>query len=155
MDGSMIRHVDIEKDLPALLIMGRNMHKSSIFHVMEYSANKAVDLFNIASMSNEFCFFVSEEDGDTPILTGFFIGRAAEHFFTFDLYAIDLLFWVEPEYRGTQAGSGLVKAYRDWCEDSGVSLSMVGSSTGIDLDRTKRFYEKSGFQCVGHNFIGE
>ena len=82
-----------------------------------------------------------------------FLGVAGSHFCSEDTYAIDQIIWVDPEYRGTGAGRVLVEKYKEWCLEMGVTLPMIGSSTGINIEKTKAFYESCGFECVGHNFV--
>lgn len=144
---------DINTDLTRCLQMAVDMHKASIFSALEYDKAKVIKLFLTADEHNgdPYFFWVVRD----PVIgaIGMMIGFARSHFCSEDTYSIDLLLWVDTPYRGTQSGEMLVTRYLEWAVELGVTLPMIGSSTGIDIDRTKAFYERCGFECVGHNFI--
>ena len=140
---------DFERDFYCIMRMAKEMHESSIFNVLEYSQRKVAQFLIDASEGDQWYFNVVREVNTV----GFMIGVYQEHFVSCDLYAIDMMLWVDLNSRGTQAATMLVDGYKSWCEVNGVILPMIGSSTGIEIARTKSFYERCGFDCVGHNFI--
>lgn len=146
----MIRPLEIEKDITDILRMCRAMHESSIFKEMSYSAEKIINLFNTAQVRDNYLVRVSENLGS---IDGMFIGVVQEHFFSIDDYSIDLLLWVDPIARGKGVAKEFIEEYKEWASDCGVKMNMIGSSTGTDIEKIKKLYESTGYQCVGHNFI--
>lgn len=64
----------------------------------------------------------------------------------------DMGFYVKPKYRGTRAAIMLCDAAKAIAADMGMPL-IVGVSSGIDLDRKDKFFNRAGFRRVGALYL--
>ena len=86
-------------------------------------------------------------DGDG--FYGAIIGMITEEIFGDDLIACDLGLFVSPSKRGSSAAPQLVEALEHWAKSAGAKEIHLAQSTGIEVNRTRRFYEGMGYEVVG------
>lgn len=86
-------------------------------------------------------------------IVGFISGIVHEYFFSNRKRVSDLGFFVLPEYRGSRVALKLVKLLEAWAIEKKVNELHLGQTTGLDIDKTKRFYERLGFNTVGFNTV--
>ena len=86
-------------------------------------------------------------------LIGFIAGMKHEHFFSTSQKVSDLGFYVLPEYRGCSAAIKLIRKLEGWTKDIGINDLCIGQTTAINIDKTKQFYERLGYQIVGFNTV--
>ena len=65
------------------------------------------------------------------------------------LVANDILFYVEPEYRGSTCGLRLVKEYTQWANSFGCVESRLSLASGINMERTGLMFERLGYRRFG------
>lgn len=87
-------------------------------------------------------------------IDGIFIGMLVQQFFTFETTAMDVLFYVRPERRGSRAAVRLFRAFKAWARSSGAKAIQVGTMTGIDPSRTAKFYRGMGLNEIGGVYHG-
>ena len=63
--------------------------------------------------------------------------------------ARDLLIWVAPGWRGGSLGMRLVNWIEEWAADHAVDDLYLSQSTGINVERTAKFYERRGYTLSG------
>lgn len=63
--------------------------------------------------------------------------------------ARDLLIWVAPGRRGGSLGMRLITWIEEWAADHAVDDLYLSQSTGINVERTARFYERRGYSLAG------
>ena len=138
----MIRPMTAQ-DIPALLVLGAEMHKESRYANLDFDPQKLWQLGEtMLGNPDSWLALVVERDGD---ITGFCCGYVAPHFFGNDLTSGDLAIYVVPDHRGGMMGARLVKAYDAWCSEKGVSEPLLGVSAGIKPDRIGQLYERLGY----------
>lgn len=86
-------------------------------------------------------------------IVGFISGIVHEYFFSNRKRVSDLGFFVLPEYRGSRVALKLVKLLESWAIEKKAEELHLGQTTGLDIDKTKRFYERLGFKTVGFNTV--
>jgi GNAT superfamily N-acetyltransferase len=86
-------------------------------------------------------------------IVGFISGIVHEYFFSNRKRVSDLGFFVLPEYRGSRVALKLVKLLESWAIEKKADELHLGQTTGLDIDKTKRFYERLGFKTVGFNTV--
>lgn len=86
-------------------------------------------------------------------IVGFISGLVHEYFFSNRKRVSDLGFFVLPEYRGSRVALKLVKLLEAWAIEKNANELHLGQTTGLDIDKTKRFYERLGFKTVGFNTV--
>jgi len=86
-------------------------------------------------------------------IVGFISGIVHEYFFSNRKRVSDLGFFVLPEYRGSRVALKLVKLLEAWAIEKNANELHLGQTTGLEIDKTKRFYERLGFKTVGFNTV--
>jgi GNAT superfamily N-acetyltransferase len=105
----------------------------------------------ILSKAAEAGGFVRVYDNGEEI-TGIMVGVVAPYLCGTEFYACDLILYVKPESRGTPAALSLVKEFEIWAKDMGAVEVMLGTSTGIDAEKTACLYERLGYSLVSKGF---
>lgn len=98
---------------------------------------------------NAVAFLALENDQ----IVGFISGLVHEYFFSNRKRVSDLGFFVLPEYRGSRVALKLVKLLEAWAIEKNANELHLGQTTGLEIDKTKRFYERLGFKTVGFNTV--
>jgi GNAT superfamily N-acetyltransferase len=88
-------------------------------------------------------------------IIGVFIGFITEYYFGKDLYASDLTYYVDRTKRGSVAAVKLFKDFETWATKKGAKRLNPATSTGINPERTKKFYERMGYTVTGHTYNKE
>lgn len=130
-------------DWPQVLRLAGDMHHETDFRRYRFSVEKVEKLYDALLADRENFFAVVAEHQDQ--LVGFMGAFVCEHFFSYDRYASEMLFYVSPEWRGSSAALRMVRAFEAWGETKDVLDLMTGVSSGVAVDRTSRFYEKLGY----------
>lgn len=86
-------------------------------------------------------------------IVGFISGIVHEYFFSNRKRVSDLGFFVLPEYRGSRVALKLVKLLEAWAIEKNANELHLGQTTGLEIDKTKKFYERLGFKTVGFNTV--
>jgi GNAT superfamily N-acetyltransferase len=90
----------------------------------------------------------------TSGIDGIYIGMLVQQFFTFEITAMDVLFYVRPERRGSRAAVRLFRAFKAWAKASGAKAIQVGTMNGIAPARTAKFYRGMGLTEIGGVYHG-
>lgn len=140
-----------QEDMPLLLYMGRLMHEESPrFSVHPFIEERAAQ--TIQYIINNDSGFIAQ---DNERVVGMIGGALVPHYFSNVVFANDLAVYVTPEYRGGRAALLLVKAFEDWAMRNGAIEIVLGLSTGINPERTGKFYERLGYNLSCHNYLKE
>lgn len=91
-------------------------------------------------------FLVSKDDGT---IVGGFAGGIVTEWQSNSRMAHDWCMFVLPEYRGSRAAVLLLDAFLFWAKSMGANWVQCGTATGIDCERTVKFYEHFGFTKTG------
>ncbi len=142
----MIRNATLA-DIPWILHLVRAMWGESQYERLSFSENKIHQIVQNAIMSQNGIAVLSEN--------GFLIGGVKPHWASDDLVAYELGIYVTPEHRGSFEAIRLIDAYVARARELGARQVSMGISTGVDIERTERFYGRLGFTRVGAKFVKE
>ncbi len=146
-----VRHATPE-DAAVIDTMLRAMGRESpIYRAMPIDDRKLADYIAKAIRGNDHAVLL--HDGPAGI-DGIYIGMLVQQFFTFETTAMDVLFYVRPERRGSRAAVRLFRAFKAWAKSSGAKSIQVGTMTGIDPARTAKFYRGMGLNEIGGVYHG-
>lgn len=126
------------------LELGRHMHAESTFKHDPWSDDKIRAIAEHPSV-----FYAGLMDGDK--LIAFFLGCVTPQFFGPALVASDMAMYVQPDSRGGLHAVKLIKAFEQWAKARAAKCVNLGQSTGINIERTRKFYERMGYKTVGFN----
>lgn len=131
-----------------LRAMGR---ESPIYRAMPIDDRKLADYIAKVIRSSDHAVLLHESAAG---IDGIYIGMLVQQFFTFETTAMDVLFYVRPERRGSRAAVRLFRAFKAWAKSSGAKAIQVGTMTGIDPARTSKFYRGMGLNEIGGVYHG-
>ena len=86
---------------------------------------------------------------DEGALAGMALMCANPVFFGDALEVLDLTFFVHPDRRGSMAARAMLEAIDGWARAIGAVRVTIAPNTGIDHDRTTRFFRILGFEKTG------
>ena len=135
-----------DDDIPALIDIGRKAFEESEYRAMQYDEKKCEHLCRQIMMKPELFGRVAVRDG---VIIGVAVGGIFPPYFSDDLNASDLLFYVLPEYRGTRAFYVLCIEFIAWAKVNGAKLIFLRNTTGIMPEKVGALYERMGFSTVG------
>jgi GNAT superfamily N-acetyltransferase len=131
-----------------LRAMGR---ESPIYRAMPIDDRKLADYIARVIRGSDHAVLLHEGPAG---IDGIFIGMLVQQFFTFETSAMDVLFYVRPERRGSRAAVRLFRALKAWAKSSDAKTIQVGTMTGIDPARTAKFYRGMGLNEIGGVYHG-
>lgn len=143
----------VEKaDFEQVLAMWRSMmEESPVYRLKKFDEKRARDILNQMLMAwvNPLLGIVAEDNGR---IVGMLGAAVRERFFDGSKYSTDFAVYVVPELRGSSAAIRLIKAYEKWADSKGVLPEdiMLGVSTGVEMERTVRVYERLGYMLVSY-----
>ena len=152
-DGTFIRACT-EGMIPEVVAFLRKMHAESAAHRdMSLNTGKLGQQLLAALQYSHLVFLRVAIRGDEII--GVFFGLLETPFFSNDIIARDLLWFVRKDKRGSVFGIRLLREFERWAKENGASKIMLGQSTGVRIDETRKLYERLGYEVVGVNTVKE
>jgi len=131
------------EDWPHFIHLMHRLHEEGAVSTLRFSERDMLD-----SLKKPGMFHVIARDADyVPV--GVCMGWVEKTFFGPDLVAHQHIFYVVPEARGTLCAKWMMKAFEEWARERGAKEIWVSQATGINVDRTQKFFEVLGFQTVG------
>ena len=152
-DGSKIRIVPYDARYQAQVIeLAREMHAESASHFdMPFDPDKLQSQFDLA-MTMPDTAYLRLALMDETVVGGFF-GALGGSFFTEEMSARDLAWFITKNRRGSVAALLLVADFEQWALDRGIRKFFLGQSTGANVEATARLYEHLGYRIVGVNAV--
>ena len=86
---------------------------------------------------------------------GGFYGHYHATFFSHEIIANDLVWFVKKNRRGSAAAILLLADFERWAKEQGAKKVMVGQSTARDIERTTKMYLHCGYRVIGYNTVKE
>lgn len=127
------------------------MHEETVYRAIELERPKLAAFLKFAREDERHAVFVYEATAGS--IDGVYIGNIGNYFFSSELGAWDMIFYVRPERRGSFAAARLWRAFRDWAREKGAKSIWPGISTGIYREQSARFYRGMGLEEVGSVFF--
>jgi len=141
----MIRHA-LSSDRNRVLAMAQAFHAAADLP-FAFSAPMASLLFDAALADDDRLCLVYELEG---VAVGVLAAHAAPPMLAPVKAAHEIMWWIDPDYRG-QAASRMLHAYETWARSRGcVFIHMVG--LGCD-PVTSRLYERHGYRAAERHFM--
>lgn len=135
-------------DLPAIVVLGRQMHASSTYAPMDYDPDRVKE--TVACLLDKSQFVVVAEDTNGQVVGGM-LGTVTQSWFGQDMVANDLALFVSQDARGGMAAVRLLKAFVQWAKLAGAKQIRPGVTTGHV--RAEQLFDKLGFTRCGASFV--
>lgn len=91
----------------------------------------------------------------SDLAIGFFWGSLVSLFWTEEKIAVDLAWYLLPEYRGSGIATSMFQDFEKWAIQQGVRWCMPGQASDINVARMKGLYEHLGYKIIGMNALKE
>lgn len=127
-----------------MLTLGRQMHSEGAFRHMALDEAKVRS--TLLACIGEGFLAVNEGRGGVD---GGLAGMLTEPWFSHDLIAADVCFFVRPDRRGSITAVRLVQEFTAWARMRGAKEVSIAQSSGVRLEETNRFLTGMGFTYVG------
>lgn len=119
------------------------MHSESAFASWPISLDRIRDYI---ARPTVFCVVALSDAGK---MIGLCVAAIGSFFFS-PRQVVDLgLLYVSPANRGGRAAKRLVQALELWAVSQGIPDVQLSQRTGLDMDRTARFFEGCGYRLTG------
>lgn len=94
--------------------------------------------------------FVAETS--SGVLAGGLLGCVQRYYFSNEMQAQLVQWFLRRDYRGTSIGPRLVKAFVQWAKSRGASEVCMGVTSGIAVAQTDSMLRRMGFTHMGGNY---
>lgn len=133
----------VEADFARCVELGFNFHQHA--YGKEGVAYCTDSCLQTLAMAKGFgLFVVAEFDG---VVQGFCIGVRSPMMMNHAVtVGAEMAWWVEPEYRGTSAGLGLLKAIEERARDEGVELWSMVLLDSVEPEKIDKIYRRMGYK---------
>ena len=142
------------EDAVQCMELGEMFQKESPFHSRyKFNRDKTFEFMMDLALRDGACAYVCENGSGEVV--GFVGGEMHSMYYTEDRYASEVVFYVSPKHRGGRAAILLLKEFEKWAKKHDAKDMEFGVVTGIDVERTDRFFKHYGFKYLGANFYKE
>jgi RimJ/RimL family protein N-acetyltransferase len=142
-----------ETDKEAFMRMGRSFFEASPYSSFSLSEKKLLDLFHNACYNKEvFLGLLIVDLEDSP--KGMIIASISSSFFSDDVVANEIAWWVDPDYRGKES-TDLIDAYLYWAEMMGCKSCTLALLTETTNPKVEKYYKRIGFRKVEEAYLKE
>lgn len=139
-----VRRAMVE-DLDAILPLARRFHSESEFHrAYRFDDAKVEALVRFAMDSTDWLALVAL---NSDAIVGFSLFLATEMYFSREMEASDLAFYVDPTQRGSRAAFVMLEALEKWARRARCRRISIAPNTGINHDAAGRFLQRFGYKC--------
>jgi GNAT superfamily N-acetyltransferase len=138
-----------EKDFDDVVRLGRLMHAESSYSALEFSVDRLRQIFDIYTQDRHRALILGRVNGEA---CGLYAGYITPYYFSEELVANDIAWFVVKERRGSTLGLRLLTAFEEWAKGMGVSEVRIGYSTDINPAAFDSLMIKRGYSRVGGNY---
>lgn len=146
----MIKTKLTREDALKLLEIGQKFHAETRFHNEEFNKERVWALFQKIDAYPSH-FFIAYDDE----FRGVIMMARSENYWSGEVTAQDMCFFVTPEARGTTIAVRLEKAAREWAKEIGATEMVIYHNTGIDTDNAPDLFNRLGYARQGYIFSRE
>jgi hypothetical protein len=140
--------------LASTMDLGHQMHAHSIYADGAFDEEKlAKQLLWAGTEKSPDRYFRIAVRGD--VVLGAFYGYVHRVFFSDQLVANDLGWWVRKEARGGRTAMALLLDFEKWAKAQGAKSVGLGQTGVEDIERTTQLFKHCGYKVIGYNTMKE
>lgn len=140
-------HVPSPLEAARAVELAASMHSESDYADLPY--DKLVTLNHVLEPSEVSPYIALVATNDEKEVIGFMFGIITPFFFNDMLVANDLAVFVQQNNRGYVIAKMLIEAFEEEAKRRGAVRIYLGSTTGVQPERTLQLYEKLGYSYIG------
>ncbi len=129
-----------------------DFHSISPYKSVDFSHEKVGNIFDayLSSDKTDIIVILSVQDSKN---VGLIVGVSEAAPFSDEKMAMELAWYVDPEYRGSRDSLELMMAYQDWSKRVGAKITQMALLD--DVTDLRKFYTRQGYRPAEHSFIKE
>ena len=135
--------------IPDVIALGRTMHAESLYRVYPYDEDQAERVCTLCCQNDG--FGVVAADGQE--LEGMFLGLLGKPNYCDAVIAMEMIFFMLPEYRRGLAGPRMLFAFEKWAKIKNAVEINLGVHAGIMNDKICEFYERRGYTLRNRIYV--
>lgn len=132
-------------DIPEVINLGLQLHKESVHSKWEYDEAFTMDLVGKVLLDVEHETFHSDLAKEDGKIIGMLFGLQYSPAFVKAKVAADIMLYVIPEKRNGTLALKLIRTFEKWARYHKLSGIQLGTTTGINSERTSKFYNRLGY----------
>ena len=137
------------EDFNYIFDLGRLMHEESCYSHLEFSSKRLFEIMDMYIQDPDRVIFLAIRDGEA---LGLYAGFVSKYFFSEELVANDVAWFVLKDKRGSRIGLRVLDKFEEWAEGRGVSEVRLGFTTDINSEAFDSLMKKRGYNKVGSNY---
>lgn len=145
----MLRIATIE-DIPYVLEFCKEFQQTTEYKELKFDEDKVTAFLSSLIDNDKSIIILLVNKDDIPV--GALIGTSEEVIFGRDNIAIEIMYWVNPEYRGINSWD-LVNAYVYWANKLKCTICSLSSLEGEYVNKLDIKYKQLGFQPAEHSYF--
>lgn len=144
-----------EDDVDQLVEYWINTDLHNVYRSLSFNADKLRNTFNkiIKDQSKAYCLFVSDDEAGKA--HGYLVGQIDSFYFSDDIVAKVIFYWVHPNARYTMSAVKLLASFKQWSKNRKATQIIMGITSQEHLAATDKMMKKMGAQFVGGNYVFE
>lgn len=137
-----------EDDVEAVTKLGVEFHQRSKYAEFSYNEDKVLNFIHtVITFEHGVAYVYENAEGK---IVGAILGWISYHWFGDDMMLTDLGFFIEENERGGIAAMRLLKKFIEHGKAAGCRHVMSSNSSGFQMDRVAKLFEKSGMERYGY-----
>lgn len=142
----------VPEDKDALVALALENQSEIVHGNISVNSKRVDEALNGLFMLNQGTHILMVAETLEGKLAGALMGCVERYYYSDELQAQLIQWYLRPAYRGTSIAPRLVKAFVEWAKSRGASEVFMGISSGIHVQQTDRMMRKMGFTHLGGNY---
>lgn len=144
-----------EADVDQLVEYWLNTDLYNVYRSLSFNPDKLRNTFNkiVHDESKAYCLMVADNMNGTA--QGYLVGQIDSFYFSDDIVAKVIFYWVHPDARYSTAAVKLLASFKQWAKNRQATQLIMGITSQEHLAHTDKMMKKMGAQFVGGNYVFE
>jgi len=145
-------HEATKEDAIDLAILGKQFVKESQNELLGWNSTKVFASLLDAISRDDFGVFILRHETE---IVGMLISFVAPCFFSDVVQASELVWYVDPDHRGSKEARYMVELYEQWAVEHGAVCSILVNLNVLKGDKVAKLYGRMGYKMVENTFVKE
>ncbi|MHA2084301.1 MAG: GNAT family N-acetyltransferase [Candidatus Thorarchaeota archaeon] len=143
----------VEEDVIDLTILGKQFLKETKNdRFLGWNSTKAHNFFLDAANREDFGVFVLCNGNE---IVGMFVCFATPCFFSDAVQAVEIVWYVDPEHRGSKEALKLLDVYEEWARKHGAVCANLMNVDILKGAKVAKLYGRKGYTLTENTFVKE
>jgi GNAT superfamily N-acetyltransferase len=142
----------LESDSAALVELALENRAEIAHNNFEVDHKRVADTLKGLFTLNQGTHVLFVAETSQGVLAGGLLACVQRYYYSHEMQAQLIQWFLRPQYRGTSIAPRLVKAFVEWAKSRGASEVVMGVTSGIHVDATDRMMRRLGFTHLGGTY---